>query len=52
MEWPDFEIISYENRLPGKEEADPTIFCKLQLQRMAMGAISPSATREQRSSGP
>jgi hypothetical protein len=31
LEHPDFEIVSFPNTLPGKEEADPTIVCKLQL---------------------
>jgi hypothetical protein len=31
LEHPDFSIVSYENRLPGKEEPDTTVVCKLQL---------------------
>jgi hypothetical protein len=31
LEHPDFEIVSFPNTLPGKEDADPSVVCKLQL---------------------
>jgi hypothetical protein len=34
VEWPDFEILSFPNRLPGKEDAEPSLVCKLQVQGM------------------
>jgi hypothetical protein len=44
LECPDFEIVSYANTLPGKEESDPSVVCKLQLESMAAGgsfSVSP-----------
>jgi hypothetical protein len=44
LEYPYFEIISFANALPGKEESDPSVVCRLQLESTAAGgpfSVSP-----------
>jgi hypothetical protein len=47
VEWPDFEILSFPNRIPGKEDADPSLVCKLQVAGMIdEGKMSPYQSLE------
>jgi hypothetical protein len=47
IESPDFEIPSFPNQLPGKDKAESSLVCKLQLQDMIeVGEMNPCQKHE------